>query len=97
MDAFLAAHPRVGDAYPLRATVRCMAGNFDGAKSDIEAALSGIPRLILNTDNSDRNGLLAQHAKLAFIAHDDEATSHDLDEIINSYSDSITYQTGVSR
>lgn len=93
MDAFLAAHPRVGDAYPLRATVRCMAGNFDGAKSDIEAALSGIPRLILNTDNSDRNGLLAQHAKLAFIAHDDEATSHDLDEIINSYSDSITYLT----
>jgi tetratricopeptide (TPR) repeat protein len=93
LDVFIVAHPQMRDAYPLRATVRCMAGDFQGAKADIEAALSGIPRLLPDTGNSDHNELLALHAKLAFMAHDDETTSHDLDEIINSYNENISYLT----
>ena len=71
LGGFIDKYPRVGDTYSLRATLRCVTGDFQGAKADVEEGLSGLPRIFNDDPRSDRNQLLAIHAKLAFMAHDD--------------------------
>jgi tetratricopeptide (TPR) repeat protein len=93
MNAFIAQHPNFGDAYPLRAALRCLTGDLQGAKADAEAALSGLPRVFDDNPQEDRNETLAMHAKLALIGHDDSTTSADLHKIISSYGDQFNYLT----
>ncbi len=70
-----------------------MAGNLQGARTDVEKALSGVARILPDDPESNRRELLALHAKLAFMAHDDATTSHDLHEIIDAYSSDIQFLT----
>lgn len=93
LDAFISAHSRVEEAYTTRATLRCASGNLTGARTDVEAALSGIPHMLPPEadEHDDLNELLAMHAKLAFMAHDDPTVSRDIHQIITSYSDDIQY------
>ena len=93
LSGFIDKYPRVGDAYPLRASFRCVTGDLQGAKDDVEKGLTGLPRIFNDDPKSDRNELLAIHAKLALIARDDATTSQDLNEIINAYSDDFSYLT----
>ena len=91
LNAFVAKYPQVGDTYPIRAAIRCMTGDLQGAKADVEKALS-VPRRLLSEDpNADRLEMLAMHAKLSLLANDDQTVERDLRAIIESYSSDLQF------
>lgn len=93
IDAFISKYPRVGDAYPIRAAIRCMTGDLQGAKSDVEQALSIHDRIIADNPDEDRPELTAIHAKIALITGDNATTQRDLHSIVSTYSSNIQYLT----
>jgi tetratricopeptide (TPR) repeat protein len=93
LDAFVAKYPQVGDTYSIRAAIRCMTGDLQGAKADVEKALSGPRRLLSEDPNADRPEMLAMHAKLSLLANDDQAVERDIRAIIEVYSSDVQYLT----
>jgi len=93
IDAYIAKYPQIGDTYPIRATMRCLTGDLQGAKADVEKGLSGLRRIFSDNPQADRLELLAIHAKLAFLANDNRTAEQDLRTIIGTYSPDISYLT----
>ena len=93
LDAFILKYPNVGDAYPLRATLRCMNNDLVGAYADVEKALTTPLRIIAKSSNEDRPELLALHAKLAFLRGDKATVARDVSSIIALYSSDLQYLT----
>ena len=93
LDAFIQKYPYFGDAYPLRASIRCLTNDLVGAKADAEHALANPQRVLATHSDGDRSEMTAMHAKLAFLAHDSATTSRDIDVLIASYSTSLQYLT----
>jgi len=93
LDAFISKYPQVGDAYPIRATIRCMTGDLSGAKSDVEKALVIHDRIISDNSDEDYSELTAIHAKFALLAGDNATTQRDLQTILAMYSPDIQYLT----
>ncbi len=93
LNAFIQHYPSFGDAYPLRASIRCMTNDLAGAKADTERALVNPRRFLATHSDDDRSEMTAMHAKLAFLEHDSATTARDIDALISSYSSSLQYLT----
>src|SRR5579875_2674107 len=93
LDAFIQKYPPFGDAYTLRASIRCMTNDLAGAKTDAEHALANPLRVLAKKGDDDRAEMTAMHAKLAFLQKDYVTTGRDIDTLVASYSTSLQYLT----